>query len=389
VVTSYGEKFHRHVLRPTRDVGLLERAMQQIPQDPTGRENLYGALSACLRQFAGPQSPKRSVAIVVVTDETGESPGDERYLEEVIAAAQQAQARIFFLGREAAFGARHARMYWQGRLMLIDRGPETAHLRHLVRDAFGRRVPLLASGFGPYNQCRLARETGGQFVMLTGIESQLLGWNSPQYNPLRLEQLQPDWRPRDEQEQDFHTHPIRQAIVALANQVQAWDFDDSQGAVQWEFPGEPRSLKLTAAQQQKAARGLASFWEQAWSRLVQLGQSSQRDSDPRWQADADLMLAQIACNRLLLQQYQALMAMAERGQMPHVPGGFPSLWYVVPSDNAPVADPQLFAEAKRLLQHVAENWAGTPWAAAAQRQLNTGLGLIWSAYPSIDGLHGP
>ena len=57
----------------------------------------------------------------------------------------------------------------------IRRGPETAYPEALQWDGLHARWDAQASGFGSYEQVRIAKETGGIFFVLPGEEEDLVG----------------------------------------------------------------------------------------------------------------------------------------------------------------------------------------------------------------------
>ena len=115
---------------------------------------------------------------MVVSDESGD---DGTKVETTLAAAVKAKSPIYFLGRESVFGYRYARIRWvdpKYRLthwLTINRGPETPAPEQLQWDGLHSRWDVFSSGFGPYEQVRLAKETNGIFFVLPGEEENLTG----------------------------------------------------------------------------------------------------------------------------------------------------------------------------------------------------------------------
>ncbi|GIW90992.1 MAG: hypothetical protein KatS3mg109_1424 [Pirellulaceae bacterium] len=380
VVTSYGENFHRHLLRPVYDLEAVAAAIRRINVDPTGHEMLCEALLGCLRYYAPKNADSTSMAIVVVTDEAGEWEDSQRYLEEVIQTARRCRARIFFLGREAAFGQAAAEMLWQGTRLRIDRGPETAFVRRWPCDAFGRKADLVPSGFGPYAQCRLAHETGGLFFMLRGQESLLLDWRDRSYDRRLLDRMQPDWRSLQEQEQQLDA-PWRKRIVELAVEAERhWSSGQSE-RILWEFPWQAGALGGAREESQRQARRWLSFWQRARQALADTADGRRTESDLRWQADWDLMFAQAVLFELQVRQYLDLLDQARYDRPPVLPLGQPPLLYLVPTQKLPAQGAASWQEAVQRLENVIRTWPNTPWAAVAELQLARGCALEWSNYP--------
>ena len=119
----------------------------------------------------------RQMAVILVTDESGDRPNNDAYLEQAIAVAKASKCRIYVLGRESVFGYPFAffrwphpqtnRIHW----LPMDRGPETAFPEQLQTNGFRRRHDAFSSGFGPYEQARIDLLLGlvRQFHELGGV----------------------------------------------------------------------------------------------------------------------------------------------------------------------------------------------------------------------------
>ena len=135
-----------------------------------------------------PSSTRRQMALIVVTDESGDRIDNDTQLERAIAEAKAARCKIYVLGREAVFGYPYAHMRWvhpqtkRVHWLPIDRGPETAFVEQLQTDGFHRRYDAHPSGFGPYECTRLGRETGGIFFMLPSLETNLVHGEKRNYD---------------------------------------------------------------------------------------------------------------------------------------------------------------------------------------------------------------
>ncbi len=381
VVTSYGEHFHRHLRRPTADFELVHRAMLAIPVDPTGHENMCEALRNCLADHAGTQAAGQGqVALVLVTDETGDRVGNRRWLEQVIAEAHTARARIFVIGREALFGVDRAWMRWQGQILAIDRGPETAFLTRLGHDAFGRPRVAFGSGFGPYEQCRLAAATQGRFFMLASSESAIIGVSESAYDPEALARFRPELDARDRLDAQLAVSPLRRAVVAITADCGEW-FEPRRGlpALTLELAGSEAALRTACERQEAAAEVLSVKWQEAARALSAVRKWRAQETHPRWQADFDLLEAQLAVHEVQTAQYLHVMQ-ALRAALAAQRGRFGAARIaLLPSRQA--ADSRFAADvqnAEERLGDVAARYAGTPWGECASQELAPGLGLVWN-----------
>src|SRR5262249_30558946 len=150
----------------------IRQAMDKIEIEESGKENMCHAVSAALIKY-GPQAQKerRRLAVIVVSDESGD---DGEHVEETIDRAKRLKAPVYVLGRYASFGYPYALMTWTDKKyhlkhwLRINRGPETPFPELLQTDGLHERWSYVSSGFGPYEQVRLARESGGIFFLLPG-----------------------------------------------------------------------------------------------------------------------------------------------------------------------------------------------------------------------------
>ena len=116
-------------------------------------------------------------------------------MEQAIAQAKLAKCKIYIVGREAVFGYPFAHRRWVHpqtnhiHWLPTDRGPETAFISALQTDGLRRRFDSLGAGFGPYEQARMTRETGGALFVLPSRAA------FRRERPYRLENIQ-DYQPR-------------------------------------------------------------------------------------------------------------------------------------------------------------------------------------------------
>ena len=206
-IASYGAGFNVHTRNPTANVEAIKRAIEAVPVDPSGKEVMCQAviksISAHRRAAKG-----RQMVLIVVTDETGEREDNLAYLEAAVAEAKAEECLCYFLGREAVFGYPYAFMRWEhpgtGRIhwLRVDRGPETAFVELLQTNGFRRRHDAFPSGFGPYEQTRLARETGGVYFMLPSLETTVVRGEKRRYQLEQMKSYKPDLRSRAVIDQD-------------------------------------------------------------------------------------------------------------------------------------------------------------------------------------------
>ena len=110
VVASYGQGIHEHTARPTADLELIKAAIDKVPVDTTGEENMCQSIATVINKYKQTAiRGKRKLAVIIVSDESGDDGG---FVENAITESRAAKAPLYFLGRESMFGFPYARQRW-------------------------------------------------------------------------------------------------------------------------------------------------------------------------------------------------------------------------------------------------------------------------------------
>ena len=437
VVVSYGARSKLHTPQPTSNVEAIERAIDEIPIDKTGAEMMCQTVGQTIQRFQSiAASTRRQMALVLVTDESGDKETNVTQLEAVIGVAKSARCRIYALGRESVFGYLYAHYLWKhpqtGHIhkIPIDRGPETPYAEQLQTSGFRRRYDSHPSGFGPYEQARMARETGGIFFMLPSIETNLVQDDA---NALRLveagqmsreeyrkqlgakrrfqlEALRP-YMPSLEARHIYAGHrdqsPMRKALWTVITNLNPYDPEKEKVIeMRLRFSGTPATFGTEVLEEHRKATLYFEFLKLAEERLAELAAVRSREVYPRWQANYDLMYAQVLAYKVRLYEYKAYLetfagavnrnpdvreqAIALLGkdprtfplQKPHPnkqPGHFLVLayWEMVqrPETITGEVTKADIERSRKLFESVISNHPDTPWADRAVWELQRGYGV--------------
>ncbi len=185
-ICSFGNGLHYLTKDPTTDVKEIQQAIDRIPIDESGDENMCSAIEAVINKYRRMATgQKRRMVVIIVSDESPSDSGDLNFdstaLENAIKLCEDTKTPTYLLGREAIFGYPFARITWKdpdfglNHWVRINRGPETGFPECLQWNGLHSRWDSFSSGFGPYSQVRLCKETGGVFFMLPGEEENLSG----------------------------------------------------------------------------------------------------------------------------------------------------------------------------------------------------------------------
>ena len=418
VVASYGKQIHEHTPRPTADPAMVMAAIDKVQEDPSGEENMCNSVAQVISKYTRMAiQGKRKLAVIVVSDESGDD-GDS--VEEAIQAAKIAKAPIYVMGRESMFGYPYARQRWtyedkakdikEDFWLRIRRGPETAFPECLQWDGMEARWDAQSAGFGPYEQVRMAKETGGIFFVLPGEEQTLVGKGANdkrKYDFLALREYTPLLLSRRDYEQQRANSPFRTAlwnVIARLNpsgdKVLFETHDEELNIRDEHYPLLPGPFQAEAQKQiQKAFKALLLVNEKI-ALLDEVKPLRATESSQRWRAGYDLAYGQLHIFRLRL--YQFLLAMDVHGNnMPAPKNPMANEWNfwrnrdanIVPDEAQFGRLKQVFqltmerseyltmvaSEEKKcfdLLDVVIKEHPGTPWARRAQDEKSDGFGFV-------------
>lgn len=387
-VASYGQGFHLLTDAPTSNLKDIQAAIDAIQVDKSGEEMSCSAImEAMSRHYKYAQTADRKVALILVTDESGNTANNQSQLEATIAAAKKMDCRLFILGREAMFGYPYAHYEWRHpydgemHLLKIDRGPETAYVEQLQTDGYGQRWDAMTSGFGPYEQVRMAKESGGRFFMLPGQEDKIHFVTDRQYEPRTMNLYRPDLRPREEQIAEIKGDPLKALVTKVVYDLNPFQEDrkDVLTIRRW-YSKEPQETAKQIRQEQSQVIPYGQYLDAAIATMEKNIKLRNDSPSLRWQANFDLILGQLYAYRCRAYEYGVSSELFLKNPVLPDPKRAEYLEFrgwelrtrkqlVAGDKTAPDAE-----RAKELLAKVAEDYKGTPWATRATWEIKRGFG---------------
>ncbi len=385
-VTSYGKGFANHLEKPTSDLEKIRKAIDSVPIDRSGVENMCQAVGRAVTLFR-PMARRRQMALILVTDESGDPANNRQYLEAAIAEARSAKCRIYTLGRESVFGYPIAYMRWQHpqtkrvHWLPVNRGPETAFVEQLQTNGLRRRYDAFSSGFGPYEQTRLSRETGGVFFMLPTVEKDLVHPEKRRYQLEAMYAYYPDLRARNEVIADRDRYPLRKLLWKIIYDLDPWNKQASRVIeMRHQFSKNPAQFIEQARKEIPKVATFLQYLQWAEKMLEENEKLLEDEISPRWQANYDLMRGQVVAYQARLFEYAAAMEYYAKR-----PPTAPPIKGTTELEDFEVGlQKQLRAEEKsrplmerafKLLKVVPQKHPGTPWAARAEWEMKRGFGI--------------
>lgn len=418
-VVGFGEKYHPITPKPTSDIKEIKESIDKIAIDESGLEHTCQSILKAIEDHKTiAQKQKRKLVIIVVTDESGDD-GDK--VENALDAAKKAHAPIYIMGREAIFGYKYARVKWMDpkyklwHWLPIMRGPETPARECLQWDGLHARWDAFSSGFGPYEQVRLARETGGIFFVLPGEEQDLSGAGANekrQFDALDMKEYEPNLLSRREYGQQVTQSKFR-ATISQAIQIMDPEVDKQLNIRELHYPLELEPFKSAAGQEVVKANRAMEGLNNVIPLLEKLEPLRAKEESERWRAHYDLILAQCYAYRVRL--FQFLLAMDDHVRKDPKPVKANSnQWHVrrtpkmiEPDEDQYKALKAAFrlkmnreeylkdlkdheTKARNLFEFVISEHPRTPWARRAQFEMGMGFGMeffddFWSPnYNNLD-----
>lgn len=380
--------------KPTSDVKQIRAAIDKIVKDESGDENVCTSAAAVIGKYARmAASQKRKLVLIMVSDESGD---DGQKIEEAIEMCKRANAPTYFLGRYSVFGFPFARMTWKDpkygltHWLKINRGPETPFPESLQFDGLHERWDVYSSGFGPYEQVRLCRETGGIFFLLPGDETNISGRGSHldrKFELLDMKEYLPDLSARVVYQKQRDSSKFRSTIFQVVQRVNPFLDNQLQMKEHWFAADFTVFAKEGGENFTKAVRAL-KLLNEALTFLETAKPAYAKEESMRWRAHYDLTHAQLLAYRVRLFQYILALDkhMAEKPK-PKDPKNnrwharrVPKMLEPTPTQikQAGVDMAELQAQEKRAreeFQAVVKSHPRTPWARLAEQELAVGFGI--------------
>ncbi len=388
-VVSYGEGYIQHTRKPTSDYYEVKACIDEVPTDLSGKEMMCSAVTQAIgthRTYA--QRQGRQMCLILCTDESGEQADNQSNLERAVAEAKAAACKIYVIGRESVFGYPYAHIRWihpqtgHHHWIRIDRGPETAFVEQLQTDGFHRRYDAHPSGFGPYEQTRMSHETGGIFFMLPSLESNLVRGEKRKYELEAMRMYQPDIRSRLEVGREIESSELRTSLTKVIYDLNPYNPDIAKIIeMRVEFsPDLPNLMKQIQIECEKATI-YGTYLSRVEQEMERLKTARRHESSPRWQANYDLIYAQVIAYQARMFEYRAYLLEFAKNPRFVPPTKPPNLthtgWDIHTRKQyitGKIVEPYI-ERATAMFNAVIAEHPGTPWAARAEAELRRGFGV--------------
>jgi hypothetical protein len=393
-VVSYGKSFAVHTQKPTNMIEEIKAAIDAVPVDESGEEMMCSAVGQTAVTFRSLAVGGRQTMIVLVSDESGNQQDNIRTIEPCIQVCKEAKASVYCIGREAVFSYPYAHMNWpvtvpaigggtitRNFVVAVDRGPESPYVELLQTEGFQKREDAHPSGFGPYEQVRIARETGGMFLMLPSPEARVFRRDATKFEFEQMRPYLPDLRSREQYVQERDYSPLRSLIWKVINDLNPYKPEIARYInLKQAFAADPGRRASEIDAELNKAKTYIEYLTAAEKAMKEAAKHRDREKSPRWRAHYDLILAQIIAYRARVFEYGIYLQAFKTQPKPFdppTPKRVLDYWDLRERGKtlgAEKTQPDI-DEATRLFNAVIQQYPGTPWATRAAYELRRGWGI--------------
>ncbi len=216
--------------------------------------------------------------------------------------------------------------------------------------------------------------------MLPSVETNLVGAQKERYEMEALRPYRPDLRARTEVLADRDQYPVRSLIWKVIQDLNPHN-KSAQKAIElrMSFSLVPQEFIQQTRQEQSKAKMHLRYMAEAEKALLEGSYLREQEVDPRWQANYDLILAQLVAYQARTFEYGVALdefiaepkkAVAMKGNRRLVHWDI----HTVGKTRTEEAKPYI-ERAKRMFAEVQKNHPGSPWAARAAGELRRGFGV--------------
>jgi hypothetical protein len=367
VVARYGTDVEYLTPAPTDDQESIFSALRTLKSPGTGNiENTFGAIEKAVAKFAEYAGPPhlRNICVVVVTDEVG---NDQAVRDATADVVQKASAKVYVVGQSATFGSVGNQSAGEGKEYF--QGPESREVEQPPLDGqYGMSAGGQECGFGPYSLVHLCRVSGGEYYAIAGM---MMGGAS----------IPPQYMPRYMSEKEYQAYrngnKAVQALIAAAKEAPATPFSASVTSFTVDEAGAPVVREIDMAQRPVAL--ILPAIETQFAKLKEGEGDRDKLIEPRQKAAYDLAMGRAMAMLVRAKGYNVLLAAFKSGGRKATKPDT-RVWTLNQGEGIEKDSilSGMSKKAREYLERVIKEHPGTQWANAAQQELTTPIGWVWS-----------
>jgi hypothetical protein len=251
----------------------------------------------------------------------------------------------------------------------------------LQTEGFQKRTDAHPSGFGPYEQVRIARETGGMFLMLPSPEARVFRRDDTRFDFELLRPYLPDVRSREVYAQERDYSQLRATIWKVINDLNPYRPEVAKYMnMRGQYAADPGRRNSEIDTELAKAKMYVEYLNAAEKAMKDIGRLRDREPSPRWRAHYDLILAQIIAYRARVFEFGVYLQAFKTNPKPFDP----------PTRNRALRHWDLTTRAQTLggtltqpdideaaarFRNIMKEYDGTPWATRAEYELGRVYGF--------------
>jgi hypothetical protein len=223
--------------------------------------------------------------------------------------------------------------------------------------------------------------------MLPSLESDLVRGEKRKYELDIMRPYRPDLRRRDEILGDRKKYPLRAMIWQCIYDLNPYQSPEVARQIEMRvhFSLQHDEFVKQARIEQNKAKNYLIYLARVQAALEGALQHRQQEADARWQANFDLIYAQLIAYQARIWEYGAACEEFIRNPQTVPPTKSPNLvlqdWRISTREKTLTEESKPYIDrATELFDVVIENHPGTPWAQRAQWERNRGFGLHFEPY---------
>lgn len=380
VIAAFGQTCEILTPEPTDDTVVLTEALHKITEEPGAGAMTFAAMQTILDRYLKYRTAeKRLIMLSVVTAQRGDDPDKA---DAVLPILEKYAIPCYVIGPPAPFGREGTLAAGPSAAGGIQVGPES-QAKELVEIDFptalgggywgGFRADrpvggqLLDSGFGAFALSRLARRSGGAYLIVRGGAGEF-GAAATRFDPKIMARYAPDYVSRAEYDALLQGNKCRLALhnAALLGPVEV--YNNVTLTLSFTRQDEPKIKAACDVAQRPVAR-IEPKLTPLYRTLAEGESDRAKLTGPRWQAAYDLAMGRVLAARAHYEGYNTMLAQIKQGKRPGGPEN--NLWVLVPAGgfSGDSTIDKLCKQSRKYLERVVKEHPGTPWEAMATREL--------------------
>lgn len=371
-VAAYGKTCDIITSEPTDSTEALTKALGDIREEAEGEANTFAAIKTVLDEYLKFRT-KRLIMLTIVSAQRGDDP---LKVDELVPTFEKYAIPCYVIGVPAPFG-RDGSLSGSGMGggKGVQVGPESFDKEMIdldFRNSGGSEV--VDSGFGPFALSRLAKESGGTYLIVRNSGG--FGGGGRRFDAKTMAKYAPDYVTKADYEALLNENKCR---MALHNAAKLGHFQiDSNVSLTTSFVKQDEAKMKNALDvaQRPAARLLPEI-EPLYNAL-KAGESDRKKlTGARWQAAYDVAMGRVLAIKAKYEGYNVMVAQLKQGKRPGGPDA--TMYMMMPADSFSTDSTmdKLVKQSRKYLETVVKDHPGTPWEMMATREMGTLSGWEW------------